>query len=109
MSPASAIRVSGFQVLLGTDGEPLTYKGSSMNALVDRNIDVNELQKLSREGAVDFEPFGMTRIEFLKSQVPTRPTAGETFADAIGYTHRVRYVLGTDITWKCYCQQYETT
>ena len=26
MSPASAIRVSGFQVLLGTDGEPLTYK-----------------------------------------------------------------------------------
>ena len=106
MSPASAIRVSGFQVLLGTDGEPLTYKSSSMKALVDRNIDTNELQKL---GAIDFEPFGMTRIEFLKSQVPTRPTAGETFADAIGYTHRVRYVLGTDITWKCYCQQYETT
>jgi hypothetical protein len=105
VSPAAAIRVSGFQVLLGTDGEPLTYKSWSIKALVDRNIDVNELGKL----AIDFEPFGMTRIEFLKSQLATRPEAGETFVDGIGYTHRVRYVLGTDITWKCYCQQYETT
>lgn len=109
MSPGAAIRVSGFRVLLGTDGEPLTYQTAPINALVDRNIDVNELEKLRRDGAIDFEPLGMTKIEILKSQVATKPTAGQTFADGIGYIHRVRKVLGTDITWLCYCQQFEAT
>jgi hypothetical protein len=103
--------LGGFGVLLAMSGEALTYAMNNMTAsvraVVNRKVVDAKDAVASRDGKMNFDLTGMTIIEALRSAI-AEPAVGASFADSIGFSHRVRKVETTDITWVCYCTQSKT-
>lgn len=89
---------AGFQVLLLTSGEDLTFRGASVRAVVDR-----QPEREVPNDRVDFQEREASRIELFRSAVQGKPRSGEYFKDVAGGNHRIQKVGGTDLTWWCEC------
>ncbi len=101
MSAGSSARLTGFNYLLGHSGESMTFRAAPLEATVDRAAE----DRQSRNS--DFLPRDMSWVEFKKSSVQLRPSAGEYFLDAFGQSHRIELVRTTDITYRCHCEMSE--
>jgi len=102
MSVSQSCRLAGFNALAAISGEALTYGSLSPIGIVQRNILKAKDGVSARDGQIDFDLMGMTQIEIVFGQM-AQPIVGNTFIDATGFRHRIRFVGATDITWVCYC------
>jgi hypothetical protein len=81
MSASSTALLAGFNSLLASNGEDLTWRGGTVTGIVNREP-FPELNKRA-----DFSARDVSRIETLV--MATEPEPGEEFVDAFGYRHRV--------------------
>lgn len=111
VTTSAAARRNAFQALLGVVGESLAWSVSNtlyLNqvAIVNRNLKDSDMKRMRTHGKIDFEPIGMTSIEFTHDgTADNAPAPGHAFADGFGFRHRVRIVGFTDISFLCYCTQ----
>lgn len=103
MSASTQIRTAGFYSLSAVNGETMTAGGASVVCVVNRKVGKVRDGLQGRDGNLDFSILGMSEVEFLVQDFVGVPKPGNTLLDAFGFSHRIRYVLHTDITWVCYC------
>lgn len=89
----------GFAVLLATAGEPLTFRGASVTAVVNRSPRSTPIPN-----AVNFKPHDASEISHWADDTDPIPKAGERYTDAAGLQHRVQSVqrLGDRISCTCH-------
>ena len=111
MSPSAQQRSGGFSALLAHAGETLTRQDTpsavSVKAIVNRRVVKMRDGLATRDGRIDFSVMGVTEVEILLSKLAT-VEAGDVLEDLFGFSHRVKMVCTTDITWVLYCERFET-
>ncbi len=101
MSPSFVSRNAGFSALLAISGERLKRGEVELRALVNRAVIKGKDAVASRDGSLDFTSSGVTEIQFKRDL--TEPAVGESLVDDLGWSHRIRKVGQTDISWIVYC------
>lgn len=100
MSVASNLRNQGLGVLLGVAGDPLTFRGSTVRALVNRQV-----SPPNDAGEVDLSLLDASIIEVKRSAISgAAPSIGEVFVEGTR-RHRVARVEVSDLSFRCICQQ----
>lgn len=98
---ANPLLRSGFQVLLRTNGENLSFRGTTVRAVVNRN----PFDRVVR--TPDFDPRDASEIRLFMSAVDAKPRAGEQFVDENAVGHRVQTVKSLHDVHTCTCQSCE--
>jgi hypothetical protein len=110
MSAASDALAEGFSALLAANGEPLTFRGSSVTAIVRRDAEEPD----PGPGKIDLNARDTSSIELRWDDLPARtsgtgsalPSPGESFTDEFGYTHRVQKARRLGFRLRCECQVF---
>jgi hypothetical protein len=103
MSASTQIRTAGWRSLSAVNGETMSVGGVPIVCVVNRVPLKAKDAPMSKDGKLDFTILGSTVIEFLIADFAGQPVAGNTFIDSLGFSHRVSYIIHSDITWVCYC------
>lgn len=99
MSAASDSLDAGFDVILGTNGESVTFRGVAVTVLVDRTPWDRVVK------TPDFNARGQSRIEVRIDALDGAPQVGEEFLDGNSMAHRVQDVPGLRGAWYvCECR-----
>lgn len=99
MNPAATIRLAGFNALLASNGETLTFRGGPLQAIVNRRPERRDPQRTP-----DFQDRAATTIEFLSSAISGPPITGETLMDSDNVSHRIDKIpRRSDFTWRIDC------
>jgi len=99
-SEAESDRLQGLTELVRVDYETLEFRGSDIQATVNRGLDAQALEA----GQIDFDERDRTRIEIIRSVLATPPRVGEHFEDNDGRFHRIQAIKRTDNTFVCDCE-----
>ena len=92
---------AGFSALLGSNGEPLTFRDVAIDGVVNRD----PFSKTIR--TPDFDPKDNATIRIKSADVATVPRAGEEFVDYYGIAHRVEKVKRLCDFVDCECRTSE--
>lgn len=99
MSAADTELDAAFAELLGTAGDPVTFRGSTVSAVVSRL----EYREPTDKRFPDLNTRNASRIEVLKTAVASAPKAGEIITQ--GTTrHRIARVTDAGGTWQIECE-----
>lgn len=98
MSGALEALNDAFDVLLGSNGEPLSFRDSEVMGLVDRAVE----DRFAR--SPDFDLRDASEIRIRLSDVSTKPTASEEFSDTYGIIHRITSVKRLGEWYTCRCR-----
>ncbi len=95
---SSTAIAEGFNVLLNTAGETLTFRNYPLVALVNRNyvVPINLPEYYNRQ-------LRQTQIEFRLTDISPAPKEGEEFVDSYGKYHRISQVKETTYSYICEC------
>lgn len=106
-SACDSLRAAGFAVLGTVDGETLTFRGTSLNAVVDHDPAKNA----ANAGDVNFSLLSMQVVEFKRTLLPSHPTLGavgpqlgEIFTGEDGGKLRIVLIRNTPDTYQCFCE-----
>ena len=104
MNTADAALEDGFNVAMEVAGETCTFRGASVECLIDRAPhDLNKETGKDNHQHV-LTPYENSRIEFDKTSVDLSPKDGEIFTDADGYKHRVLWCNMVKDKYICTCK-----
>jgi hypothetical protein len=105
MSICGDLRASGFRRLLSLDAETVSFRGSTLSAIVNRPTPTGPDMQ---EAATSL--LGGSVIEFNRADLPNSGTPlgiGEIFTDENSATHRIVRIEATPDTWKLHCEPHD--
>lgn len=103
MSLAGDILKHAQTALLGIAGEPVTFRGQTVTALVDRTVPPELVQRAE----LDLIQSEASEVWIPANSIYGPPRSGEYFTDSIGLIHTIRAVRRDETTWKVICEVNE--
>lgn len=99
MNTADTELDAAFTELLGIAGDSVTFRGSTVSAVIDRT----RYQEPQDKRFPDLATRAASRVEIQKSAVATAPKAGEVFIEG-STRHRIQRVTDTGTTYQAECE-----
>lgn len=103
MSLARDILLQAQTALLETNGEPVLFRGETVNAIIDRTLPPEVVQR----SELDLIQSEASEVWIMQTAIVYPPKIGEHFTDDIGLYHTIRAVRRDGVTWKLLCEVNE--